>query len=312
MIDLRCPLCDQDRYSVVYDENLDGVEDAFHYLTERPCHYRIVRCDSCGFVYSNPIFEEDRIIALYESASVEGALGPAREMAIGKNMRSYLRHLQRSSGQKSGRLLDVGAGLGHLLGEAREMGYATMGVEPSHEAASYANRRLGDDSVVCAHYRRDMFPEGSFDFITLIHVIDHVVAPRALLETMHYHLRPGGYALIATHNIASLLARLTGKNFIAWSVQHVGYFTPATLKSMGRAAGLAPVSLFGSLTTYPLAHYAENGIRNPNLKAWASKIIGALHLSNIPLSFPFGNIELVCRKEANADAVQVASTRTAT
>jgi 2-polyprenyl-3-methyl-5-hydroxy-6-metoxy-1,4-benzoquinol methylase len=296
MRELRCPLCDSIRHSVVYAERLDGAEDAFHYLTERPCHYRIVRCLDCGQVYSTPIFDEDRIAALYRSCRIDAAAAAGEDKAIRVNMRRYLKRLRSDSGLSAGRLLDVGCGLGQLLEEAQRLGYESQGVDLSAEAVAHANRRLGRSGAICAGYARDLFAPRSFDLITLVHVIDHVVSPHDLLETARLHLRPGGYIFIATHNIESYLARLTGKDFIAWSVQHIAYFTPETLQKMARIAGFSPVSVRGSLTTYPLRHYAENGIRRPGLRRGVLSALRALGLSELPLSFPFGNLEVVCRE----------------
>ena len=133
-----------------------------------------------------------------------------------------------------------------------------------------------------------------------MHVIDHVVEPRKLLETIRFHLKPGGHVFIATHNIESPLARITGKDFIAWSVQHITYYTPATLQEMARKAGIEPVSVRGSLTTYPLSHYAKNGLRNPRLRQAVLGALTILGLSATPISFPFGNLEVVCSKRGAA------------
>lgn len=296
---IACPLCRADNFSVRYPAQLEGAEDAFHYLTEAPCHYQVVVCNQCGMTYSNPIFSEERIIELYRNCRIDEAEGGSEESAIRVNMRRYLERLRADSGKQSGRLLDIGCGLGYLLAEAQALGYDAIGVDPSEQAVAHAQARFGKDSAICAAYSRELFPPQSFDLITLVHVIDHVVDPRELLDLMHYHLKPGGYAFIATHNIESMLAKFTGKGFIAWSIQHVSYFTPKTLQDMVRRSGLDPVSTRGSLTTYPLSHYAKNGIRNNWLRSATLGTLKALSLAEINLSFPFGNLEVVCRRNTD-------------
>ena len=296
MRDLQCTFCGSGEFTVRYPSQLADAENAFNYLTEKPCHYRVVDCAKCGMTYSTPIFDEAKIIELYRTCSTEEAQGVAEERAILANMRRYLERLRRDSGITGGRLLDIGCGLGHLVAEARQMGYDAIGVDPSEEAIAEARRRSGSDSAICGTYSENLFPPGHFDLITLVHVIDHVVTPVEVLRAMHKHLKPGGYAFIATHNIGSLLAKLMGKNFIAWSVQHISYYTPKTLAGSAKAAGLDPVSQRGSLTTYPLAHFARNGLRNETLRGAALKVLSALSLSELQISFPFGNIELICVK----------------
>jgi 2-polyprenyl-3-methyl-5-hydroxy-6-metoxy-1,4-benzoquinol methylase len=297
---LDCPLCGANNFSVKYEAQLDGAEDAFHYLTEKPCHYRVVTCNECGLAYSTPIFSEEKIIELYKNCAIEEAVGETEDAAIRTNMRRYLDRLSRDSGKRSGKLLDVGCGPGHLLEEARKRGYDAVGVDPSAEAVKHVQARLGKNSAINAPYSKELFPENSFDLITLVHVIDHVVEPKKLLETMRYHLKPGGHVFIATHNIDSWLAKLTGKGFIAWSVQHITYYTPGTLREMTRRAGFSPVSTRGSLTTYPLSHFAKNGLRTPWLRDLALRALNFTRLGSVPISFPFGNLEVVCNKPAGS------------
>ena len=133
MRDLQCPLCNSGEFAVRYAAQLDDAENAFHYLTEKPCHYRVVDCTACGMTYSTPTFDEEKIIELYRTCSTEQAQGPAEEIAILANMRRYLERLRRDSGISSGRLLDIGCGMGHLLTEAQQMGYEVSGVDPSED-----------------------------------------------------------------------------------------------------------------------------------------------------------------------------------
>lgn len=218
MRSIACPLCGANDFSVLYPEQLEGAENAFHYLTEAPCHYRVVCCNICGMTYSNPIFKEERIIELYRNCEIDEVIGKDEEAAICINMRRYLRRLRAASDNASGRLLDIGCGPGYLLSEAMKLGHDAVGVDPSERAVAHAQARFGKERVICAAYNRDLFPPQSFDLVTLVHVLDHVVAPGDLLALMHWHLKPGGYAFIATHDINSLLAKITGKGFIAWSI----------------------------------------------------------------------------------------------
>jgi SAM-dependent methyltransferase len=202
------------------------------------------------------------------------------------------RRLASAGGIKSGRLLDIGCGCGHLLHEAKQLGFEVHGVEPSQDAVDYAAKHFGIDAVVCGAYVKDVFPEQHFDLISCIHVIDHVDSPCTLLEAACSHLKPGGCLVVATHNIESLLSRLTGEGFIAWSVQHISYYSPGTLKAMMERCGLTPLEVRRSITTYPLSHYVENGIRSPGVRGKLLKTLKTIGLGGMQLSFPFGNFEV--------------------
>src|SRR6201996_9363820 len=48
------------------------------------------------------------------------------------------------------------------------------------------------------------FPDSSFDFIVLHHVVEHMVAPAPILEVICSKLKPGGYIWIAFPSLRSL------------------------------------------------------------------------------------------------------------
>jgi 2-polyprenyl-3-methyl-5-hydroxy-6-metoxy-1,4-benzoquinol methylase len=296
MHEIPCPLCSSSDADVIYPERLFREAGEFNYLTESLSHYRVVECRACHFRYSNPIYDEEEINDLYRQADIAKAVAEQDTPAILRNMRRYLRHLSESSGIASGRLLDIGCGTGELLTVARERGFDVHGIEPCTAAAHHAQTLFGNNRVIHGAYQGSTFSENSFDLVTLIHVIDHVVHPLELLRAIHSHLRPGGCVLIATHNISSLLAAITGEGFIAYSVQHISYFNRRTFQTMLEKAGFEKISLRGSLTSYPLQHYLENGVRNIRLRQRLVRAMTLLRLHHRTLTFPFGNIEIVGRK----------------
>jgi cyclopropane fatty-acyl-phospholipid synthase-like methyltransferase len=245
-------------------------------------------------VYSNPIFSEEKILSLYRDSAIDKCID-STSASIQINMCRYLDHLSRYSGIKKGRILDIGCGVGHLLKYAQSMEFDVSGVEPNVNAAVHS-RRIPEADIKTGAYTKEMYPPGSFDLITAIHVIDHVVSPKDLLLTAKYHLKSNGYMLVATHNTASLLGLITGKNFIAYHVQHVGYFMPELLREMMNRCSLVPVKTLGSITTYPMGHFVENGIRNRKLREMILKYLRVFNLSSVRLSLPMGNMEVICKK----------------
>ena len=145
-------------------------------------------------------------------------------------MKRYLDHLIKSSGIKKGKILEIGCGCGFFLDEAKKIGFEIQGVEPSKKAANYASQILESHSVSNIGYEKKLFPEESFDFIAIIHVIDHVFNPLELVQNAYYHLKQGGHIIVCTHDISSLMAKITKDKFIAYSIQHLSYYTPDLLK----------------------------------------------------------------------------------
>ena len=176
--------------------------------------------------------------------TVLSALGPIREAAAGAVM--WL------GADRRGRLLDVGCGDGGFLAEMRALGWEAVGVEPDAEAAHLARERFGLE-VRTGTLEDAGLADGSFDAVTMNHVIEHVPDPVATLRECARVTRRGGRVVVATPNTRSLGRRLFGRSWIGWDPpRHLLLFTPAHLGRVAEEAGLRVVAL---TTTARAARY---------------------------------------------------------
>jgi SAM-dependent methyltransferase len=135
------------------------------------------------------------------------------------------------------KLLDVGCGNGEFLARMRDLGWDTIGVEPDEMAAQIARKRHG---LTIHTGTLETLPagNGSFDAITLSHVIEHLPDPLTSLKRSFQFLRPGGRLVVVTPNARSLGSRLFWQNWAGWDPpRHLYIFTPRSLESALRAAG---------------------------------------------------------------------------
>jgi SAM-dependent methyltransferase len=198
--------------------------------------WRILRCP-CGLRTLDPEPEEEQLVEVFDDGSIyEGAFGLRADIMD--------RHALTLSGLerrvRQGRLLDVGCGTGFFLEAARARGWDCVGVDPSPFSVD-AIRSLGFEGHHGLLNEVDL-PEASFDAVTLLQVVEHLLDPRELLAGCMRLLRPGGVLLIATPNPASLLARATREGFNYWIPPvHCVWYTPRTLRAVMRRAGVGSV-----------------------------------------------------------------------
>ncbi len=155
--------------------------------------------------------------------------------------RRRLSFLARAGARPPGRLLDVGAGRGRFVAQARAAGWEADGIEPSLRGVEGA-RELGIELQQASVDSADVAP-GSLDAAALWHVLEHLDDPGTALERVAGWLRPGGLLVIGVPNLASLQARAGGVRWFHLDVpRHRTHFTLDGLHALLRRHGLQPVA----------------------------------------------------------------------
>jgi 2-polyprenyl-3-methyl-5-hydroxy-6-metoxy-1,4-benzoquinol methylase len=141
-----------------------------------------------------------------------------------------LKNLQRNSAANV-RLLDIGAATGLLLQEAEKLGWFAAGIEPSRWAADVATETHGL-RVHCGTLKDCPFEKYSFDFITVVDVLEHVSDPVSLLKELRDWLKPDGIVCLVTPDFESLVARILKQKW--WHIRqaHLYYFSELTLEKL--------------------------------------------------------------------------------
>lgn len=212
----------------------------------------IVECPDCGLVRTWPPRTPEQLARLHQTPEYfahpyfDARRDPDRLQA--KHLR-VLQPLCEGHETADKRLLDVGCDTGAILVTARnDLGMNVVGIDVSAESARIAATEH-DLRVHVGQLHEVAFEDDSFDFITVLDVIEHTTDPRALLSEIHRILAPGGRAYIATADHDSLLNTIgvTAAFFAErlfrpllrklYIPVHEFYFTKSTLASISLAAG---------------------------------------------------------------------------
>lgn len=138
-----------------------------------------------------------------------------------------------------GRLLDVGANLGHFVQQASNC-FDAVGIEPSRTVVAWARTHLGARLQVGSIEEHDPAFAGRFDAITMFDVIEHLPDPRQALRRCHGYLGPNGHLFITTPDASSLMARLLGRHwYYVDLVEHLSLFTRANLTRLLSGTGFS-------------------------------------------------------------------------
>lgn len=130
--------------------------------------------------------------------------------------------------------LDVGCDHGFFLDDVRRYIPRVAGIELSARARAYA-QRIGLDVV------RDMSQlSGTFDVVSMWHVLEHIETPNVLLEELRRVMSPNAVLTLRVPDIASTFARLLGSRWIWFQPQnHAVHYTQRALHTLLERSGFS-------------------------------------------------------------------------
>jgi 2-polyprenyl-3-methyl-5-hydroxy-6-metoxy-1,4-benzoquinol methylase len=155
--------------------------------------YDVLVCRDCELVYVNETFETEKGEGIPEG--YDAIYLPAQDFFLDRAKRS-LECIEGWVGDRRGRMLDVGCGVGYYLRAARERGWSVAGVDLDKAAVDIACRHGIDVRWELAEEMS--FSNDEFDVVTLFNVIEHLPAPRMTLQAVRRVLKPGGLFVLET------------------------------------------------------------------------------------------------------------------
>ncbi|GAB2802342.1 class I SAM-dependent methyltransferase [Rhabdobacter roseus] len=225
----HCPVCTHTqfaKYLLVKD----------HTVSKRD--FQIVRCERCGFLFTNPRPPAQEIGQYYDSSDYISHHDEATTLMsrVYNGVRNYttgqkIHLIERVSPRRQGTLLDVGCGTGYFLSQCRQQGWTTVGTEPDAQARDVAQSRVGE--LIFESIEAPYFEEKSFDIITMWHVLEHVHDLNGTLDWLRARLVADGKLLVAVPNPESNDAQTYQANWAAYDVpRHLYHFTRKTMQEL--------------------------------------------------------------------------------
>jgi SAM-dependent methyltransferase len=166
------------------------------------------QCPECGLLFRGSFPSQRELDKIYDDAFSDANVDQMNtEQESGEfATHAYVEFLCRKFVRPGLRVLDFGAATGVLVGALRSRGLDADGVEYSSKAREYAEQ----------HRRIHLLPtldgidNETYDFITSIEVIEHVVNLSETFAALNRILTPVGRVFVTTPNRRGLRARLEG------------------------------------------------------------------------------------------------------
>jgi len=242
---VKCNLCGSDDY-----ELLDS------HRNDRACkpeaEVRTVICKTCGLVYINPQIDSTELQKLYSDnyAGTRPSSVPDEELLRRKEAGTewILGWLDErvSLYDKPGKVLDIGCGMGSLLGGFRKRGWDAYGVEPTPYYSKFAREKYGAE-VITGFFEDVSLPGFYFDMVTLSHSFEHFPDPTETLTRIRSLLKDEGLIYVGVPNIFKL------GHFKCFQAPHLYNYSANTLGLILRKTGFEPRDIDSSGNIMALA-----------------------------------------------------------
>ncbi len=229
----QCPRCGGPSYLILF-----RASDRLYETKARTFH--VVECSACRLIRLRPTPTADEVRSFYRDSywwetdsSASGRLAELyRQFVLGDHVRFVTSH-----GKHSAPVLDVGCGGGAFVRALIDRGIPAVGLDVSPIAAGMA-RVEGYSTAVCGALPFSPFAARSFSAVTLLHVLEHVPDPAALLLAIDDLLIPGGKLIVQVPNAASWQFLLLGERWSGLDMpRHLTHFRAADLESLLAGCG---------------------------------------------------------------------------
>ena len=214
--------------------------------------FRYVRCKKCNMVYVNPrfkekiahnLYSEDDYTEFYKIKLIPSINYRKNVLAVNKynQIKKYF--------SKPGKVLDIGSGLGEVLGIFQENKWKCMGVEFNKFAANYSRKKFGLAIVNKSIYDFDSSEE--YDVIMFWGVLEHLYNPLKILKKVCNLLKNDGLLVLEVPSADSVLVRYYEKSLkpvdrIIEGDRHIMLFSVQSFIEMPRKAGFSAVEILSN------------------------------------------------------------------
>ncbi len=262
-----CPICNDLGYKniIIAKDNTVSKEN-----------FIIVKCNSCGFLFTNPRPNKNEIGKYYESETyishtnrkngiLEKVYHLVRNIALKQKVKLIDKY---KKGEK--KLLDYGCGTGGFLEVCKANGWQISGIEPNDNARKIAEEQTNIKISISKEQENN---DKKYSIITLWHVLEHIHDLDETVDWLIEKLDENGRLVIAVPNHKSYDALKYKEHWAAYDLpRHLYHFDQNSIKNLTEKKGLKVIDLipmyFDSFYVSLLSSKYKEGKMKPISALW--------------------------------------------
>ncbi len=265
----ECPVCKGGQINLAFSAKDNTVSNK---------NFPIWKCNDCSLLFTQDVPGQDEIGTFYASENYishsdtrKGVINSLYHTVRKHTLSAKLKLVKSETGLSRGNILDIGCGTGAFLNTMKTAGWGITGLEPDENARAKANATYQLNAMPSAELFN--LPAGSFNAITMWHVLEHVHQLHEYVSQLRYLLSEKGKIFIAVPNYTSYDAAHYKEHWAAYDVpRHLYHFSPQSMKALMNAHGLQVIKMkpmwFDSFYVSMLSEQYKNGRGNMISACW--------------------------------------------
>ncbi len=251
---VSCPLCDNAYFHPYFEQQGNDEYKALVGLESESSKW--VKCESCEFIYHQPQFTQEELLALYDkfrdytirsetpdeyfdritAYAPEKSENYQKVQWIIKNLTSCAKTKELHS------IFDIGCGGGVFLWTVKELlsPKRMVGLEPTESFAKLAADRL-NIQVFNEVYGNPVKLYGTHDLITVNQVLEHVKNPKCFIINLKENLLQAGFVYIEVP--CAIDFSFLEPSHDRFKAQHLCYFSEDSLVNLFKNTGFKCISI---------------------------------------------------------------------
>lgn len=230
-----CPACGSSSLKEILIAKDNTVSnESFMILECTDCTLRITQ-DVPDAAFISPYYKSENYIS--HTNTSKGIINRLYQKIRKRTLKQKRKLIEEITGVKTGNILDVGSGTGAFASEMKHAGWLVTGLEPDEDA-----RKIAAEQYQVGLKEINQFyslPNGSYDAITMWHVLEHVHDIQGYMAQLKSVLKEKGKLFIAVPNYTSKDASIYKEYWAAYDVpRHLYHFSPQSMKMLVEKHGM--------------------------------------------------------------------------
>jgi len=205
--------------------------------------FKGLKCPQCGLIYISPRPSFNEIVNLYRKDNAH--ISAVAHISARYSKRLFARHHLRiiKSYINHGAVLELGAGAGYFLHEAKQMGFDPYGIEYNPIQAGFIRNIL---KIPCEESELGTTTFGGMRFDLVYHsdVISHLFDPLSEFRRMHAIMKKNSFLIFETGNLGEVHQRYF-KYFECFQYpDHLFFFSTDNLRKLLEISGFELLKIY--------------------------------------------------------------------